>query len=44
MAELLLDDGLENVEEEAVVVGEFGTSGASGDEITKGSKALPRGE
>ena len=30
MAELLLDDGFENVEVEAVVVGESGTSGTTG--------------
>lgn len=38
MAELLLDDGFENVEVEAVVVGEFGTSGTTGGRFANSLK------
>lgn len=44
MEELLLDDGFENVEVEAVVVGEVGTSGTTGGGFTKSLKAPARGE
>lgn len=44
MAELLLDDGFENVEVEAVVVGEVGTSGTTGGGFTNSLKAPARGE
>lgn len=43
MAELLLDDGFENVEVELVVVGESGTSGAAGG-FQKSRNAPARGE
>ena len=44
MAELLLDDGFENVEVEAVVVGEVGTSGTTGGRFTESLKATAGGE
>lgn len=44
MAELLLDDGFEKVEVEAVVVGEFGTSGTTGGGFTNSLRVAARGE
>lgn len=41
----MLDDGFENVEVEAVVVGEFGTSGTTGGRFVKSwLKAAARDE